>query len=334
MLAPDESHHACFRRIAPALLCLLFAIAPPAGRAQARMEVIPFESLTMTDAAFLSGREDGKPVTIAGELRLPRAGSDRVPLVILLHGSGGVGGYVIDWERELLATGVATFVIDSFTGRGLVSVNDDQSQVGRLVQIEDAYRALAVLARHPRIDPDRVMLMGFSRGGHSTLYASLARFQRMHAASAARFAAYVAFYPGCSVAYRDDEDIAARPVRVFQGTADDYTPIAPCRAYVARLKAAGKDISLTEYAGAAHVFDGRAFNPPLKLPKAQTTRHCRIAENDRGQLVNTDTGQPFSYADACVERGATIGYDEKAAADARQAVAAFVTETLKPSAGK
>ncbi|RQR66501.1 hypothetical protein DIE07_00830 [Burkholderia sp. Bp9002] len=81
------------------------------------------------------------------------------------------------------------------------------------------------------------------------------------------------------------------------------------------------------------MFDGRAFNPPLKLPNAQTTRRCRIAENDRGQLVNIDTGQPYSYADACVERGATIGYDEKAAADARTAVAASVTETLKPAAG-
>ncbi|KVM81657.1 carboxymethylenebutenolidase [Burkholderia ubonensis] len=326
-----ESHRACFRRVAPALLCLVLALAPPIARAQARMEVIPFESLTMTDDAFLAGREDGKPVTIAGELRLPRAGSERFPLVILLHGSGGISSYVTDWERELLAMGVATFVIDSFTSRGLVSVNDDQAQLGRLVQIEDAYRALAVLAKHPRIDPARVMLMGFSRGGHSTLYASLTRFQRMHAVSAARFAAYVAFYPGCPTAYRDDEDIAPRPVRVFAGTGDDYTPIAPCRAYVERLKAAGRDVSLTEYPGARHVFDGRAFNPPLTLPKAQTLRHCRLAENDLGQVINTDTRQPFSYADACVERGATIGYDEKAAADARKAVAAFVAETLKPA---
>ncbi|MDY7787877.1 hypothetical protein U0E10_08135 [Burkholderia ubonensis] len=82
------------------------------------------------------------------------------------------------------------------------------------------------------------------------------------------------------------------------GTGDDYTPIAPCRAYVDRLKAAGRDVSLTEYPGARHVFDGRAFNPPLTLPKAQTLRHCRLAENDLGQVINADTRQPFSYADA------------------------------------
>ncbi|WP_185640500.1 dienelactone hydrolase family protein [Burkholderia ubonensis] len=66
----------------------------------------------------------------------------------------------------------------------------------------------------------------------------------------------VAFYPGGPTAYLDDKDIAPRPVRVFAGTGDDYTPIAPCRAYVERLKAAGRDVSLTEYPGARHVFEG------------------------------------------------------------------------------
>ncbi|MXN73902.1 hypothetical protein GR157_04000 [Burkholderia sp. 4701] len=123
-------------------------------------------------------------------------------------------------------------------------------------------------------------------------------------------------------------------MRVFQGIADDDTPMAPCRAYVARPKAAGKDIRLTEYARAAHVFDGRAFSLPLKPPKAQTTRATAGSRKTTAGSVNTDTGQPFSYADARVERGATVGYDAKAAADARNAVAAFVTETPRPAAGK
>ncbi|MGU7773313.1 dienelactone hydrolase family protein [Burkholderia sp. MR1-5-21] len=296
------------------------------------MEVIPFESLTLTDQEFLAGREDGKPVTIAGELRLPRAGDERFPLVILLHGSCGACGYVVDWEREFLAMGVATFVIDSFTGRGIANTNDDQGQLGRLAQAEDAYRALARLAKHPRIDPSRIMVMGFSRGGHTALYASLTRFQRMHAAaSGSHFAAYIAFYPGCNYRYRDDEDIGTQPVRVFQGTADNYTSIGPCRAYVERLKAKGKDIRLVEYPGAGHVFDGRAFNPPRVMPHAQSMRNCRWVEEDDGQFFNADSKQPFSYNDPCIERGATIAYDEKAAMEARKAVAEFVAATLKPA---
>jgi hypothetical protein len=37
---------------------------------------------------FLMGRKEGKPATISGELRLPRPGTDRVPLIFLLHCSG------------------------------------------------------------------------------------------------------------------------------------------------------------------------------------------------------------------------------------------------------
>ncbi|MGU7781178.1 hypothetical protein [Burkholderia sp. PU8-34] len=68
----------------------------------------------------------------------------------------------------------------------------------------------------------------------------------------------------------------------------------------------------------------------MAQPKAQTLRHCKIVENEHVQLINADTKQPFSYADACVERSASLGYDRKASADARKAVAAFVADTLKP----
>ena len=319
-----------FRHVIRAAFLIVGAVLTNITCAQvARMEVVPFQSVTLTDEEFLAGREDGKPVTVAGELRLPRAGTDRLPLVILLHGSGGISGYIVEWEQELLAMGIATFVVDSFTSRGIANTTNDQAQLGRLAQTEDAYRALAVLARHPRIDPARVILMGFSRGGQNALYSSLTRFQRMHlSASGARFAAHIAFYPDCTYTYHDDDDLAA-PVRIFHGGADNYNPIGPCRAYVERVRAKGKDIQITEYPGASHVFDGRAYKPPVSIPQAQTTRNCAWQEGDGGQLFNAKTRQPYSYSDPCVERGVTIAYDEQAAMEARKAVAEFIAATLK-----
>jgi dienelactone hydrolase len=312
------------------LICIFSCLANAARAQVTRMEVIPIPSMTLTDQEFLSGREDGKPVTVAGELRLPRSGTDRLPLVILLHGSGGVGSSVTDWEEYFLSLGVATFVIDSFSGRGIVNTTNDQSQLGRLAQTEDAYRAIAILSKHPRIDPNRIMLMGFSRGGQNALYASLSRFQKTHAQPGTQFAAFIAFYPDCTYTYLEDEDVVGRPVRIFQGTADNYNPVAPCRAYVERLKAKGNDVQLTEYAGAGHVFDGRALKQAQQLSQAQTTRNCRAVELENGLLVNAKTKQPFSYGDSCVERGTTIVYDENAAIAAKEAVGEIVKTVLKP----
>jgi hypothetical protein len=69
--------------------------------------------------------------------------------------------------------GISTFVIDGFSGRGLTAVGPNQALLGRLNFILDIYRALDILAKHPRVDPERIALMGFSRGGQAALYASL-----------------------------------------------------------------------------------------------------------------------------------------------------------------
>jgi hypothetical protein len=43
-----------------------------------------------------------------------------------------------EWSRELNQLGIATFAIDSFAARGLVSTVMDQSQLGRLNMVADA----------------------------------------------------------------------------------------------------------------------------------------------------------------------------------------------------
>jgi len=295
-----------------------------------RVEVHPLPSVTLTDQEFLTGKHDGTPVVLAGQLRIPRGGTDRLPAVILVHGSGGVSGYVDDWARWLNAMGVATFVLDAFTGRGLVSVANDQAQLGRLAMIVDTYRALALLAKHPRIDPSRIAVMGFSRGGQAALYSSLKRFQRMHLSASASFAAYIVFYPDCRTLYHDDDDVANVPIRIFHGGADDYSPVETCRLYVDRLKKAGKDVELREYAGAQHAFDWPLLKTPVKLAQAQTTRRCRLEESADGTIINSETKNVFTYSDPCVELGPTIAYSAEAYAEAQKDVRAFVLAVLNP----
>ncbi len=317
-----------FSLMPPGLDSASATYARPAAVKTARIEIHSFETLTVTDRQFLTGANDGTTVRIGGELRLP-TGISRVPAVILVHGSGGVGANVGRWAQALNEIDIAAFLLDCFTGRGIVQTITDQSQLASLAMIVDAYRALGLLSKHARIDASRIAVMGFSKGGFAALYASLNRFRRMHGPAGVEFAAYMPFYPSCYTTYIDDEQVSDRPIRVFHGAADDYVSIEPCRNYVERLRRAGKDVQLTEYAGARHAFDNPLYTTALSLPDAVTTNQCPRKERPGGEIVNLETGKPFTWSDTCVKRGATVGYDPVATADATKAVKAFLISTLK-----
>jgi dienelactone hydrolase len=298
--------------------------------AASRVELYAIPTLTLSDQQFLTGAADGKPVTVTGEFRLAQ-GSGKLPVVVLMHGSSGVGPTMEAWVHNFNAMGISTFVIDGFTGRGLTVVGPNQALLGRLNLIVDIYRSLEIIKVHPRVDPDRIALMGFSRGGQAVLFASLDRFNRLWNKSGLRFAAYIPFYPDCSTSYLGDTEVADRPIRIFHGTPDDYNPVASCKAFVERLKAAGRDVELTEYADSPHGFDSglTGFDTTLVSANAQTVRHCHIKEGDGSVLMNADTAVPFTYKDPCVELSPHVGGNPATAEEARKAVVDFLQGLLK-----
>jgi dienelactone hydrolase len=292
-----------------------------------RTEIHSFETITLTDKQFLTGAA-GTPARIAAELRLP-GDVDRYPAVILIHGSGGATANVDRWARELHAMGIAAFIVDCFTGRGIVETVTDQTRLGSCAMIVDAYRALDHLARHRNIDPNRIALMGFSKGGFATIYASLTRFQKMYGPKNAKFAAYIPFYPPCSIKYLEDEKIVGAPIRVFHGAGDNYVWIEPTRKYVARLRAAGHDVELTEFPGANHVFDNPLYMPHVEVEKPLVAGFCEREERSPGEIINVATGKPFTWNDPCVRHSATVGYDADATAEATEQLKRFLATLFK-----
>ena len=240
-----------------------------------------------------------------------------------------MGPNVDFWSRELNSAGISTFALDGLTGRGLTSVTGDQASLGRLNLILDSYRALEILAGHPRVDPSRVALMGFSRGGQAALYASLTRFHQMWNRSGIQFAAYVPFYPNCSTTYHADTAMADVPIRIFLDTADDVNPVHPCRAYVKRLTTAGRDVVLTENDNAHHVFDVPTLSATPVVVTGETGAWCTIREEASGRLINAGTAQPFTYGDACVRRSFHYAYDQEATESAKRSVIEFLADLFE-----
>jgi dienelactone hydrolase len=283
------------------------------------IETIPIQTLTISDEQFLTGDAAGKPTIISGTLKLAQ-GSGHLPLVILLHGSGGIEENAAVWERLFASLGISTFDIDSFTGRGIVSTVADQSQLGRLNMILDLYRSLAILAAHPRVDPNRIAVMGFSRGGQAVLYATLTRFQKMWNPSGIDPAAYIALYAPCITTYIGDTQVTDHPIRIFHGISDDWVEIAPCRVYFRRLKLTAKDVQMIEFPDTWHAFDYSSLpSKPINVPYAQTT-HCVLKEEPMGTIINTATHKPFTYSDDCLGRNAHVAYSAKATHATEEAV--------------
>ena len=319
------------RPVRLSLAALALALTCTAAQAQGfvRMEMIPIPTMTLSTQQVLTGDTNGKPAVVAGQLRIPKAGSDRLPAIIMVHGSGGLSASPDEWAKELNSIGVAVFILDSFAGRGIVSTVNDQSQLDHLAMMIDAYRALGVLAQHPRIDPARIAVIGFSKGAVAAVYSSNQRFRKQYGPANAEFAAHIGLYTPCNVAYRDDDKVAAKPIRLFHGIPDDWVSIAPCRTLAARLKQAGADVTLTEYPGSYHAYDNPAYAKPVKVAQAQTSRNCALEEGDGGTILNAKTKQPFTLDDACMERGAQVAYNEPAHKATVAAVKEFLGTTFK-----
>jgi dienelactone hydrolase len=322
------------RKVATAAFALFSFSVALAGELQtkdlaARTELRAFQSLTLTDQQFLTGDTNGSPVTITGELRLPQGISGRVPVVIVLHGAGGLGASNELWSRVLNEIGIATFSVDTNSGRNLDNVSTNQGLLGFFAYTLDAYRARDLLASHPRIDPDRIALMGTSRGARGALYASLKRFRDTWA-SGNDFAAYIPLYAACeSPSIIGEYDVSDKPIRQFHGGSDDVVTIASCKVYYERLQTAGKDATLTEFPGVSHLFDNPTAPTRSTSVNIQTMRSCDVRERSPGVLVNAATGQPFTWKDACVETETHVGYDQAAMRATHAAVKDILRKVFK-----
>lgn len=314
-----------------AILLSAYVLQPQSARAETFVstQIYAIPTVTLTPKQFLTGDQNGKPAVAAGVLRIPGppAASDKLPAVILVPGVGGPTQEHDHWAEELNSIGVAVFILDPYAGRGALTLNE-RIPLGQRTMILDSYRALALLAENPRIDPARIAVMGFSLGGAAGLYSSNERFRKMYGPSTTQFAAHIALYAGCDVIYHDDTKTTGKPIRLFHGAADDWVSIVPCRSYVERLKKAGADVTLTEFADAYHAYDFSYFATPVTLPNAPTIRNCSLEEGENGEIIDSKTGEPFDGKDPCIEKGVHFGYNPAAYQATLEAVKDFLRATF------
>ncbi len=261
-----------------------FASAQTDNLADGRVGRIDFQSINTPDMWQYARRNlnNTRAQAITGELLMPRnvnAGS-RVPALVIMHGSGGVEPWAYDlWAARMNPAGVAVFVVDSYKPRGVDSTSTNQGNANVTIasQTADALNALRVLATHPQIDPARIFVIGMSRGGNPAFYSAWPMFQAPVNTNGAKFAGHIPLYPGmCNIRYRanDDTDRATAPIMFALPDRDreDYQDVAVCERYAKDLAALGNAVTIKEYKGTYHAWDGGARR--FRYEPGHTAKPC------------------------------------------------------------
>jgi dienelactone hydrolase len=198
------------------------------------------------------------PLTIPARLRIPETPGKR-PAVIILHGSAGPSEREGGYANPLNAAGFVTLEPDQWSPRGLGGGAEGRPRT-IIETLPDLYGARAFLAAHPRVDPARIGVVGFSFGAIAAMLAAT------HARNdpflgQGHFAALMPVYPVCHLYNRvptfEFGDLVDAPVLIVTGALDGYDndPDAGPK-LVASLSAADRaKIRIEVMADAHHGFD-------------------------------------------------------------------------------
>jgi dienelactone hydrolase len=199
-----------------------------------------------------------QPLTVCAQLRIPANTTGKLPAVVIVHGSAGIDSRGKFYAEALNYAGIATLELDMWTPRGLAGGLNRPNHVAKT--LPDAYGALKYLSEHPRIDPERIGIMGFSWGGIVSMLTATEPYTTLYTSGALKFAAHLPHYPICYIynnaAGYDFNSFTGAPVMIQAGELDDYENPDSCPNLVQSLPAAAQAfISVKIYKGATHAWD-------------------------------------------------------------------------------
>ena len=264
-----------------ALILMLSGLSLSPGMAQ-EMRAIEITTYSPGDyTEMLDGSYKKKSAKIIGKLYLPPNVTGAVPAVVVMHGSGGVNqeidGTVAEAIRKI---GMAAFVLDSFTERGLSSTGVDQGKLSMAASVLDSFEALQTLRQQPEIVSSRIGLIGFSRGGVAAMFSGQEPLRRAILGEADGYRASIAVYPGCSTQWEQVHP-AKSPMLFMVGEKDDLTPATKCLRYVERINQAGGTAKVVVYPNVSHQF---FLASQTRNDMAQNYSDCDMTIKSTGEM--------------------------------------------------
>ena len=207
-------------------------------------------------------------------------GSGPFPVVIALHGCGGLGGHsepvqvrYRDWAEELLKDGKAVLFPDSYGSRelGPQCRVRERRVTARRERVADILAARQWLMQQPWVARDRISLMGWANGASALLWA--VRPQLSSRNIEPDFRSAIAFYPDCRLSSGLGWSTRV-PTLVLIGAKDDVSSPPACRQMVDGAHGRSALARIVVYPGAYHDFD----RPNLPVHAVAATADAAIPE--------------------------------------------------------
>ncbi len=190
--------------------------------------------------------------TLTALLTLPD-GKPPYPVVIVLHGcDGGIDKpHMLAWARRLAAWGYASVIPDSYGPRNysfLCSGPAEARPVTPQDRAGDVISTALWLRTQPRIDGNRIAVVGISNGGWTAMWVTQRRYQQAYPNL---IKAAVSYYGNCDRA----AEHGTVPLLVLVGEADNWDdPARRCREFGAQLTP-DQNFQIHTYPGVVHSFD-------------------------------------------------------------------------------
>jgi uncharacterized protein len=246
----------------------------------------------------------GSSGVVSGTFGRPATAKDKLPAVLILHGSNGIDGRGAFYAPALQDAGIATLEIFMFPRGGRPQ--------GSWATLPHAAAALRWLQAQPGVDAQRLGIMGFSWGAGMSVRISSEMVREKLGAETPRPRALAAMYPVCHAIARPqpaghpfhglNDRMSATPILIQIGTDDEYeVQERPCDVLRPLWPKQAADLLVIRYIdGATHAFEG----PSRRI-------YDKDAHGGRGGYVR-------------------VTANTKHAAEAREAVVRFFVEHLTP----
>ncbi len=198
-------------------------------------------------------------------------GTGPFPVVVVLHGSAGLGSRALSLAEDLAGAGFLVVVGCWQAGEGGTPGNAICSEATPQAEwvadpAANSGKELIALAKTlPDARTDRVGLYGISRGGYAALWAA-----STGAGVQAVVADAPAHRPSVTAVPASSQDVVAQldaPLLILHGTADQEIPVEQSRDYERAARALGKSITVVYFEGIGHM--------PSMLPESQVEARRR-----------------------------------------------------------